>query len=315
MISTNTLPRFNLFDAVVVSLSLLDLAFLAAMESSPQWNVMRGFRVIRILRVLRMARTLKVFSSLRILVSGVIASFVALFWSMVLLSIVMLIAALFLCQIVGESMEDPSADDDRKAWAYRFYGTSSRSTWTVFEFTFSGGWPTCARPLVEGFGAKYAVFFALYISAVTFAMFRIISALFLKDTLRAASLDFDTTIEEKMAEKRIYTQKLADFFYAADESGDGFLSLSEVEAVLEDERLRAYLATLELDAAKLRDLFSNEGEEAQISIADFVEQAMDLKGAARAQDLAALMRELLSMRPRLDGLESAFQALVKMHAV
>lgn len=138
----------------------------------------------------------KVFSSLRILVSGVIASFVALFWSMVLLSIVMLIAALFLCQIVGESMEDPSADDDRKAWAYRFYGTSSRSTWTVFEFTFSGGWPTCARPLVEGFGAKYAVFFALYISAVTFAMFRIISALFLKDTLRAASLDFDTTIEE-----------------------------------------------------------------------------------------------------------------------
>lgn len=34
-----------------------------------------------------------------------------------------------------------------------------------------------------------------------------------------------------------------------------------------------------------------------------------------AQDLAALMRELLSMRPRLDGLESAFQALVKMHAV
>lgn len=69
------------------------------------------------------------------------------------------------------------------------YGTTSRSFYTVFELTFSGGWPNYARNLVEDVHWAYAVFFFVYIIAVTFAMFRIITTLFLRDTLALASND------------------------------------------------------------------------------------------------------------------------------
>lgn len=66
---TRQLEWFNIFDATIVALSLLDVAFLLVNQDASQFSVLRGFRVIRILRVLRVARTLKLFASLRVLVS------------------------------------------------------------------------------------------------------------------------------------------------------------------------------------------------------------------------------------------------------
>lgn len=71
---------------------------LSPMAANTNLTVIRLLRFIRILRALRIVRTFEIFAKLRILVSTVIASFFALFWSIVLLSISMLISALLLCQ-------------------------------------------------------------------------------------------------------------------------------------------------------------------------------------------------------------------------
>lgn len=305
-----TLQWFNIFDAVIVVLSILDATVMSAMESSPNFSVLRGFRVIRILRVLRIARSLKIFSSLRLLVSAVFASFFALFWSMVLLGVVMLMSALFMCQALNSVVEDSEYDDSIREWVYLYYGTSSRAAWSMFELTFSGGWPAYARPLIENVSPGYAVFFALYVTSVTFAMFRIITALFLKDTLRVASLDVDATILEKMSDKQHYTQKLADFFHAADTSEDGFLTQEEFERVMANEHLQAYLSTLELDSVKTRELFDilDDGSD-YISIDEFVRSAVRLKGTARAQDLATMMRDMVFLRKDLKAVGSTLESI------
>jgi len=246
--------------------------------------------------------------------SAVVASFFALFWSMVLLSVVMLIAALFMCQLASQTLEDAGANDEFRAWLYHHYGTSSRASWTFFELTFSGGWPSYVRPLVEKLGWGYAVFFTIYISSVTFAMFRIITALFLKDTLKIAALDLDNSIHEKITEKELCMQRLADFFYAADASGDGVLTLEELDGVLADERVRAYLSTLELDAIKLRAVFGKQCGDSQVCIDDFVREAMHLKGAARSQDIAALHRDVEDLLSTLQGVRSELRVLGKATA-
>lgn len=112
--------------------------------------------------------------------------------------------------------------------------------------------PNYARPLVEEVNAGYAAFFAVYIAGVTFAMFRIITALFLKDTLTVASADMEEMIHEKMRDKAAFAQKLLDFFMAADISGDGYLTVEEFDAILQDERVKAYLSILELDTFQTR---------------------------------------------------------------
>lgn len=218
--------------------------------------VRKGSRSHRTLwcRMCHVRRFAEVFSKLRVLVMTVTLSFGALFWSMVLLSAVMLLAALFLCQALNATMLESGVDQATKSWIFRFYGTPSRAIWTVFELTFSGGWPSYARPMVEDVSAAYAVFFFIYISSVTFAMFRIITALFLKDTLGVASHDVELAIQEKMKEKHSYAAQLLEFFVAADTSGDGYLTIEEFENILKDEHVRSYLSYLELDHAQSRPL-------------------------------------------------------------
>mmetsp|Transcript_47782 Transcript_47782/g.134552 ORF Transcript_47782/g.134552 Transcript_47782/m.134552 type:complete len:268 (-) Transcript_47782:43-846(-) len=261
------------------------------------------------LRMLRVVRTFSMFSNLRVLVSAVAASFLALFWSMVLLSGVMLMAALFLCQASGALLESPSMDDATKEWVYLMYGTSSRAYWSVFELTFSGGWPNYARPLVEHGHWFFCFFFAFYISAVVFAMFRIITALFLKETLSMASLDVETIITERIREKKVYAQKLAEFFIVADTSGDGYLSWDEFQHVLKDERVAAYLSTMQIDMQDGKRLFEMLDDGVRgMSVDDFVSGAMRIKTQARAQDVVLVRQDCQRLMQRLDRLSDLVEA-------
>jgi len=121
--------------------------------------------------------------------------------------------------------------------------------------TFSGGWPTYARRLVEEVSATYAVFFIVYIITVTFAMFRIITALFLRDTLALASSDAEMAIQEKMRQKESCAAKLLDFFQAADTSKDGYLTLAEFEAILAEDTVKTWLSLMELDVHDTKQVF------------------------------------------------------------
>lgn len=300
--------KFNMFDLCTVVLTGLDLWVLAPLIAGS--NALGSLAIVRVMRffglfrALMLLRTLELFEKLRILVNTVTASFAALFWSMVLLSAVMLVAALFLCQVLQTSLLDPTVDGATKEWVYRYYGTPSRATWTVFELTFSGGWPQYVRPLVEQISVAFAFFFFAYISTVVFAMFRIITALFLKDTLAVANRDTDTMIHEKMREKAAYARKLRDFVDAADTSGDGVMSFEEFEAIVVDERVKSYLSSLEIDASEPQSLFQLLNDEDNISADEFVQGAVRLKGHARSQDVVIIKRTVGELTQKLEGIES-----------
>merc|ERR1719336_1293902 len=137
------------------------------------------------------------FSSLRVLVHTIAASFMSLLWSMTILFLLMLLGALFLCQMLGTAITDQSISEDTRRWIYSMYGTSSRAFYTMVEVTFSGGWPNYSRRIVEEVGWGYSFFFCGYAICVVFAITRVISALFLKDTMQGAANDAEMMIAEK----------------------------------------------------------------------------------------------------------------------
>ena len=53
----------------------------------------------------------------------------------------------------------------------------------------SGAWPSHCRRLVLEVNVAYAAFWALYVLIVVFAVTRVIAALFLQQTMKAASGD------------------------------------------------------------------------------------------------------------------------------
>jgi len=259
---------------------------------------------------LRIVRTFEVFAKLRVLVATVVASFFSLFWSLVLLSVIMLMAALVLCHSINLTLLDDSIELDLKLNLFRYFGTPSRSLWTVFEITFGGGWQQHARPLVEEVSFLWAAFFVVYIAGVIFAMFRIITALFIKDTMAVASQDAEAVIREKMKEKARYAQKLHEVFLAADTSGDGFVTRAEFQALLSEDMACAYLASLELDPLSATDLFNllDDGD-GTVSVQEFVRGALRLKGQARSSDVVSIMHDCEKVLQRMSGVEAAVEAL------
>jgi len=303
--SQGAVQLLNLFDLLVVAIMAIDL-YLLPMLPNQQWAksdataaaivIMRVARIVKMLRTIQVLRALRLFTQLRSLVMTVFASLYAFFWSMVLLAMVVLMGALILCQTLSNSWEDDGISDATKEWIYQRYGTAGRSYYTTFEFTFSGGWPGYARTLVEEVSVGFAAFFMLYISLVVFAIFRIITALFIKDTLAAAGNDTETMIHEKMKEKENYVLKLLQFFEAADATSDGLISLQEFEDALENPKIKTFLTSLDLDTHEFEQLFHmiDDGD-GHVSVDEFLAGALRLKGTARSQDLIAISHNMSRM--------------------
>ena len=90
-----------------------------------------------------------------------------------------------------------------------------------FEITFAGSWPSRVRPaswlgggklckqqVLETVDHVYSIFFAGYITIVVFAVIRVITAIFLSQTLEAASNDIEIMIDERMRKKAILVERL-----------------------------------------------------------------------------------------------------------
>jgi len=310
----------NLIEGAIVVFTTLDAYVFSQFSTSGKDNsisFMRLVRFARIAKAMRVIRTMSLFRQLRVLLSTIAMSFMSLLWSLTILFIFMLMFSLFLCQLMQGVVLDADEDNDLKRWVYRYYGSSTRALYTVFEITFSGGWPNYARPLVEQVGPVYGFVFFLYVTAVVFAMVRIISAIFLKDTLQTAANDADMMVQEKNHEVAAFTRKLAALFELADQSGDGQLSLEELENVLSCPKVKVWMSVLGVDTTETRNLFSllDDGD-GLISYGEFVAGISHLKGTARSQDTFAIMRDCARINKNCEAVLAHCEAMAKsMHAL
>ena len=86
--------------------------------------------------------------------------------------------------------------------------------------------------MIEKVSPWYAPLFLGYIALVVFAVIRIVTALFLQETLANASNDADMILENSRRLAKDYQDKLEELFQAADNDGDGSLTPDEfVEAL------------------------------------------------------------------------------------
>eukprot|EP00930_Biecheleria_cincta_P029945 TRINITY_DN20777_c0_g2_i1.p1 TRINITY_DN20777_c0_g2~~TRINITY_DN20777_c0_g2_i1.p1 ORF type:complete len:616 (-),score=112.55 TRINITY_DN20777_c0_g2_i1:236-2083(-) len=283
----------NILDAAVVGSSILDRYIMPIVSSdAANLSLTRMFRMLRLSRTLRIMRVMTLFSPLRVLAATFVASIGALFWSLILLLILNIVGGLILCQSLHSFVVDATQDFEDRLWVNRFYGNAAKSIYTMFEVTNSGGWPNYARPLIEKVSGWYASFYMLYVSLVIFAIIRIISALFLKETLAAAQADAAFAVQETAKHKEKYKEKLHDIFREADVSGDGVITREEFEDALENPVVLSYFGLLEIEIHEVEPLFDllDDGD-GQVTISEFCNGIMRLKGQARALDVISIMHD------------------------
>jgi len=254
-----------------------------------------SFRILRFLRLgktLRVVRAMFLFRHLRVLLATIASSFQSLIWSMIILCLCQLTYGLVICQMLQPSIVDPSLDENTRLWIDERYGTALRAWYSFFEVTFSGGWPTYVRPLIEHVSPWYAPFFIVYVACVNFAIIRVISAMFLRETLRSAESDADMRIDQNRRETHDLTLRLRDLFEEADIDRNGGISFEEFDKLLRYPKICAWFASIGVDTHESRALFDllDPAGGGLIGFDEFTQGIIRHKGPARALDIAKFRR-------------------------
>jgi len=205
-----------------------------------------------------------------------------------------------LAELLKDDIRDPGLDLELRVWIFRHYGTAGRAVYTLFEVTLAGCWPNYFRPLIERVNAWYVVFSVVYITLVVFAIIRIISPIFLKETLHIASNDAEMMINEQVKKKEVYIKKLESVFEAVDTRGEGTLRMNEFEAIVMNPSVRTWLQVLELEIHDAEALFHmfDDGD-GEVTYEEFLKGVMRMKGQARSIDCVSIMRTSDAMQREL----------------
>jgi len=181
------------FDIIVVVGTLADLLMtrLLAFDGGMNLTVARMVRLVKVLKFLRTFKAAAAFTELRILLRTVLRSTMALLWALIVLSLTIVTSSNFMAQLLGGFIANDSNNFETRLWVYEQYGTATRAAWTMFQATLSGGWPNYAHILVVDVNPLWALWWFFYVIAVIFAVIRVIGALFLTASLKAANEDHD----------------------------------------------------------------------------------------------------------------------------
>merc|ERR1712217_989630 len=108
----------------------------------------------------------------------------------------------------------------------------------------SGCWPNYARILVEDVSHWFVFFFVFYIGGVSFAMMRIVAALFLKETMRVAEHSDREKALQGIAKTFQSTRRLAEAI--AEKAGGADLTFAEMLQALSQPVAAECLSSMDL---------------------------------------------------------------------
>eukprot|EP00746_Dinoflagellata_sp_MGD_P139000 gnl/MRDRNA2_/MRDRNA2_72537_c0_seq1.p1 gnl/MRDRNA2_/MRDRNA2_72537_c0~~gnl/MRDRNA2_/MRDRNA2_72537_c0_seq1.p1 ORF type:complete len:529 (-),score=71.05 gnl/MRDRNA2_/MRDRNA2_72537_c0_seq1:65-1588(-) len=307
----------NTGDACIVIISILDMYILSQLGVTiPNVTFLRLLRIAKLSRVLRIVRVLRIFRQLRVLVHSIQSSVGALGWSMVLLGLIQVISTILMTQSLQSYLQDPDAPQDTletRLFVYEHFGTFARGFLTMFEITLApGAWGKIGRTIIYEVSRAYLIFFFVYVSGVTFAIIRVITAIFLKETLAAAATDQELVISERMHQQDKYIQNLRTLFEEMDTDGTASISLEELNMLLVDPRAKTWLGVLELEINEVTGLFNllDDGD-GQVSFDEFISGVMRLKGSAKNIDLITLLYENKKVTEKIRAMEDGMMILGK----
>lgn len=299
----------NVLDAFVVLVSMADSWVLGPLGNDAMGSVavLRLMRLMRLAKVLRVVRVMKAFKSLRVLVAAVVNSVGALGWSMTLLFVLELVGAIFMAQVIQPFMEETTDNIELQDFIWKHFGTWTNSMFTIFEITMAPGGFIQYRRLYEEVHPLFGIFFVLYVCVVTFAVVRVITAMFLKATLSASDSDEKESAAEKSLSWSKYMRSL-ETMASHVQGGEGppIMEYKDIDHLLQTEEFQEWLQDVGLASGEVARIFAalDEGT-GGVLFSEFELAITQMRGQPRAADVVMNLYETRNILLRLIRLESS----------
>ncbi|CAE7911691.1 scn4aa [Symbiodinium necroappetens] len=156
----------NCFEACLTAGSLADLVIIANAGGLAHPADATVLHLIRAAASLRLIRFCKFVEGVHMLLKACTSFLPSLCWSMVLLTIFMLVGALTIGNLIQDYITNPQVNREDRIWLWQHYGTAQRSLYTIYEITFAGNWPVNVRPVLSGANRAFAFFFVAYVTII-----------------------------------------------------------------------------------------------------------------------------------------------------
>merc|ERR1712228_689065 len=269
-----------------------------------------GIRLFRVTRVLRVVKVVQICQSLRVMIFSIFKSLDALGWVLVVLLFFQYIfAMIFMHGTIGYF--ETHLDDGGEALSLEeklFWDTSQdhidymKTSWssidrallTLFE-SITGGrdWGEVFYSL-EKVGMAYGICFLVYVYFMAFLVLNVVIGTVVDVTTSVAARDRDRLVDNEMANLKDYSENIKTFFVQADADKSGQLSWVEFREHLEDNRVKAYFQTLDLDIRKAHTLFKllDRNDNGEVGIEEFLDGCLRLRGAAKSLDIHLVIYQL-----------------------
>lgn len=291
-------------------------------------RAMKFVRILRLIKVLKVLNVSRLLNGARQLVLCVVGSASSIFWAVGLLFFFLFLVSLFLMQgmevfyaarvdelgslgscspggfsplwngqpapseMLPRFQVDPEADTHTEQ-VKKLYGSVGRTMMTFFS-TISGGseWQVVADPL-----ARISEFFFLvwvvFICITFYGVLNVFTGVFCEAAMEAAKRDTTTILQQEHDEFISAEKTLRHAFEKVDVDGSGNLTEEELNEVLADEDVSVMLTLIGLQTSESKGLFKllDEDRSGCLSIDEFIDGCMSLKGSARRLDMVTLMMQ------------------------
>lgn len=229
----------------------------------------------------------------RVIIDTLMMSFRGLVWSMLLVAGIIFAGAMLMSGVAIGALDDDQIELKSRIWLYERFGNLVRASYSMLEVTFTSGWITYARPLIWDISFIYVWLMLPYVICVNFAVMKVVSALFLKQTLAVAAKDEEKKRIALQEERKRFASELEEFFVDADTSKNGAISIEEFETMLSHDNVLEHFADLGLEIEEAVTLFTMLAQEdGEADYDEFVKACLKMRNGAQVIDIWMCMTSL-----------------------
>eukprot|EP00927_Polykrikos_kofoidii_P061473 TRINITY_DN56304_c0_g1_i1.p1 TRINITY_DN56304_c0_g1~~TRINITY_DN56304_c0_g1_i1.p1 ORF type:complete len:594 (+),score=72.40 TRINITY_DN56304_c0_g1_i1:156-1937(+) len=290
-------------DVILVASSITDfvMEYLGegdlARQGSSIGQIMKVARLMRVLRIFRFVRFL---TKVRLMVTMICGSMLALFWLFVLILFVLYAFSIVLTLRAAEWLEEQatSSTDEVVRLVRGYYGSMPGTMYTLYTCMTGGiNWGEPANvALVVGI-PDFCIFLG-FMFFIFFSVLNIVTGVFVDGAIQHANGDRSLRAVQAEEQQAAYLEDLRDLMLHLDLDGDGAISLAEWEASVEIEAVRTLLHSLDIkinDAMNLFQLLDVNGD-GQITVYELMTGMSKCKGFANAVDMHAAIASIRKVR-------------------
>jgi hypothetical protein len=243
---------------------------------------------------------------MRVLVLSVLNTLKSLTWTVLLLVTILFLFGVIYTQAATGYLTDefcnatgrtcpPSKTDVENTELFYYFGTIPKAILSLFK-SLTGGvsWQELVMPLEE-MGMFWAIFFVLFIAFCHLAVLNIVTGIVCSTAIESAIEDLDLQVQAYAADKDKFTKKLAQLFHQIDEDHSGNITKQELEDAIraDEEKAHTLFAAMGISgktALQLCALLELDSS-TNISLEEFVERCLKLRGPAKSTDMHLLMEQ------------------------